>query len=306
MRKKYILFFGFLFLYFLNSTALAASKLNGQLWAPDCERLKKKSLTNKDVNIVFTKKTNIQNEQAHWTLHWNNIDIPIPTVSYKDIYILPNTKNEYEIWLRTNDGVIISLMVGEDKLFEDVLAQTSRNRELISTPEGILATKKMFGGPVKMSTIMKLGYKNTPDQLKCMEENRFKEYIIASALLMKNAATDNLVAVYKGIGEYDGWITKSKNENIIEFTINIIADKSSQFLYIDYRMPEDSKYESLPFCVGSKKHPIKDTPGWLVSLNNALEMKTNESWKEFIANAKLDGISEKSISKIYKTLNIKP
>ncbi len=308
MRKKHIFIFSFLIFCFLISASaltLTACKLNGQLWAPNCERLKKGYLTEQDVNIIFTKKPNIQNEQAHWTLHWNTIEVPVPDVDYKDIYILPNTKNEYEIWLRTNDGIIISLMVGEDALFEDVYAKVSGKGKVISTPEGVLGTKELFGGPVRMSTIMKLAYQSTPDLLTCVEENRIKESAIASALILKNAATDNLVAVYEGIGVYDGWITKSKKENNIEFTLNIIPDRSKNIFYINYRMPE-GKYEYLPFCVGSKKDPAKDMPDWLASLNTAIEMKTNDSWKEFISAAKKNGISDKSISRTCEKLKVKP
>jgi hypothetical protein len=164
----------------------------------------------------------------------------------------------------------------------------------------------MFGGPVKMSTIMKLAYQSTPDLLTCVEENRIKESAIASALILKKTATDNLVAAYEGIGVYDGWITKSKKDINIEFTLNIFPDKSNKIFYIDYRMTEGNKYEYLPFCVGSKIDPANDMPDWLVSLNNALEVKTNDSWKEFIADAKVNGISEKSISRTCEKLKIKP
>jgi hypothetical protein len=292
---------------FSSDSTIGASELIGQLWAPNCEKLKKDFLVDQSLNVIFTNKPNLQNKQTPWTIFWNNIEVPVANVEYKDIYVSPNNKNEYEIWLHTIDGIMISLMVGEDYIMEDVFAKTSGNGEVISTPEGVLTTKEMFGGPVKMSTIMKLAYKSTPDLLTCMEENRIKESAIASALILKGTATDNLVAVYEGIGEYDGWITKSKDENNIEYSLNIIsANTNNQLFYINYRMAEGSKYEYLPFCVGSKKEPAKDTPGWLVSLNNAIEMKTNDSWKEFIAAAKESGISEKSISRTCEKLKIKP
>jgi hypothetical protein len=114
MRKKHIFIFSFIiFCFLLSASTLTAVKINGQLWTPNCERLKREYLTDQDVNIIFTKKPIIQNNHAHWVLRWNAIEVPVPAVRYKDIYILPNSKDEYEIWMRTNDGINISLMVGE-------------------------------------------------------------------------------------------------------------------------------------------------------------------------------------------------
>ena len=165
----------------------------------------------------------------------------------------------------------------------------------------------MFGGPVKLSTIMMLSYESTPDLLTCIEENRIKESAIAFALILKGIAKDNLMAVYKGIGIYDGWITKNKDENNIIYTLNIIsANTDNQLLNIGYRIPEGSKYEYLPLWVGSKKlESTKDTPSWLASLNNAIEIKTNDSWKKFINDARESGISEKSILRTNENLLIK-
>lgn len=47
-------------------------------------------------------------------------------------------------------------------------------------------------------------------------------------------------------------------------------------------------------------------PDWLASLNTAIEMKTNDSWKEFISAAKKNGISDKSISRTCEKLKVKP
>ena len=308
MSKINILIICFLFLSSLSSDSnIGASELVAQLWAPNCEKLKKGFLVDQSLNVIFTNKPNLKIYQTPWTIFWNNVEVPVPNVDYKHIYVSSKNKNEYEIWLQTIDGVIISLMVGEDKLMKDVFAKTSGNGEEISTPEGVLTTKDMFGGPVKMSTIMKRAYRSTPDLLTCMEENRIRESAIASALILKGTATNNLMAVYEGIGEYDGWITKSTDENIIEYTLNIIpADTNNQLFYINYRMPEGSKYNYLPFCAGRKKDTAKDTHSWLVSLNNAIEMKTNDGWKEFISAAKENGISEKSISRTCDKLKIKP
>ena len=308
MIKKCVLIFSFLIFCILSSSPLSnAFESEGQLWAPNCEKLKKNFLVNKNLNVIFTNKPNIINEQTPWTVSWNNIEVPVPNVEYKDIFVSSNNKNEYEVWLRTIDGMIISLMVNEDKVMEDVFSITSGDGKEISTSEGALATKDMFGGPVKMSTIMKLAYKSTPAVLTCMEKNRIKESAIASALILKGIATNNLVAVYKGIGEYDGWITKSADGKINEYALNIIPDNTeNKLFYINYRMPDGSKFEDLPFYAGGNINRAKDMPDWLVSLNNAIEMKTSDGWKDFISAAKKSGISEKSISRTCEKLKIKP
>ncbi|MBN1904356.1 MAG: hypothetical protein JW927_04595 [Deltaproteobacteria bacterium] len=278
----------------------------GQSWAPNCEKLKKDFLFDKSLNVVFSEKPNLQNKQPLWTIRWNNLEVPIPIVPYKDIYILPNNNNEYEIWLQTADGVRISLITGKDTLIEDFLRKKHTMGELISKSKGVLFTKELFGGPVKMSAIMKLAYKSTPDLLTCIEKNRINESAIASALILKDTATDNLGAVYEGIGEYDGWMTKSNNDNEIEFSLFVISDNSDQLFNINYKMAENSKFEYLPFYVGSKKKDEKETTGWLVALNKAIETRSNDDWKKFISIAKEIGISERSIAKTSEKLKIGP
>ena len=306
MRKINILIICFLlFCFIISDSDLSAFELYGQHWAPNCEKLKKDFLSDQNLYVTFTKKPNLQNKQTYWTLFWNNIEVLIPNTEYKHIHVSINKNNEYMIFLSSIDDVVISLIPHEDKVMEDVFAKRSHNGESKTTPEGVLTTKDMFGGPVKMSTIMKLAYKSTPNVLTCIEENRVKESAIAVSLILKGTATDNLMAVYNGIGAYEGWITKSRAENNLIYDLNIISD--NQNLKIYYRIPEGKKYEYLPFFVGGNKiESAKDAPRWLESLNKAIELKTNGSWKEFISDARKSGISEKSLSMTCKILNIKP
>jgi len=307
MRKINILIICFLQFFILNSASIVvALELNGPLWAPNCENLKKDYFSDQSFYVIFTKRPDLQNEQNHWVLCWNGIEVLIPKVLYKDIYVSINNRNEYELWLRTIDGVLISLMTDEDKEIKDVFSQTLSSGELITSAEGVLATKDMYGGPVKISTIMMLAYESTPNLLTCSEENRIKESAIAVALILKGTASSDLTAAYRGIGSHDGWITKSKVENTIEYVLNIIpAINDNQLLYITYRIPEGSTYEYLPFWVGSKNQESNETPpNWLTTLNNALESRSNDSWQAFLSAAKQIGISEKSILRTYEQLNL--
>jgi hypothetical protein len=126
-------------------------------------------------------------------------------------------------------------------------------------------------------------------------------------LILKRTASSDLNAVYRGIGSYDGWITKSKAENSIEYVLNIIpVSDDNQLLHITYRIPEESTYEYLPFYVGIKFQGSNETPpNWLTTLNNALKSSSNDSWQAFISAAKQIGISEKSILRTCEQLKLK-
>ena len=198
MRKLNAFTICFLFFCFLNlDSKLSALELGDQHWAPNCVKLKKDFLFDRSLDVIFTKKPYLMNKQAHWTLTWNNIGVLIPDTQYKDIYISINSNDEYEILLNTIDGVIITLMLSEDNVMADVFSKTSPSGEVLSTQKGVMTTKELFGGPVRISTIMKLAYKSTPALLTCMEENRIQESAIASALILKGTANRIFLFVVK-------------------------------------------------------------------------------------------------------------
>ncbi len=296
------------FCFFISTSALNGSELIEQPWAPNCEKLKNELITMQGLNIKFTTKPSIQNEQLHWVLFWNDIEVLIPDTQYKSIFVLINKRNDYELRLHTIDDELIFLYSGEDAQMDDVFATLSGNKEVITTPDGITMTKDMFGGPVRLSTIMKLAYENTPELLSCLEENRIKESTVASALILKEAATTNLLAVYKDIGDYNGWITKSwSSGNNIEYDLNIISTSvDNLMLQIHYRISEHSKYGYLPLWTGRKSPKIKEPPDWLAALNTALKSKSHDDWEAYIKEVKNTGISEKSILKTCENLNINP
>lgn len=67
---------------------------------------------------------------------------------------------EYELFLRSNNGVIISLITIEDEPIKDVFSKEANNGELEESREGLLLTKDMYGGAVNVSDIMMLAYLN--------------------------------------------------------------------------------------------------------------------------------------------------
>ncbi len=258
------------------------------------------------MNITFSKKPSVKNDQDYYVLYWNDIALFIPKVKYKSILVSKKNKNQYDLFLFTIDDVVISAITVDDEPTKDVFSTKSNHGALETTSEGISLTKNMYGGPVKISTIMLLAYEITPEQLTCNEENRIRESAMSQALILKDIASSDLTAVYKGVGIYNGWITKRIPENFTEYSLTIIPTTiPNQIFNITYKIPKDKIYNELPFSIGNKKFEYHERPPyWLMALNTALKSKTNESWKAFLLAAKQSGISEKSISMTYKNLNL--
>ncbi|MFH2046517.1 MAG: hypothetical protein ABIK92_15365 [Pseudomonadota bacterium] len=307
MKKINILPICILIFFILSTVSVSAGqKQYSPLWNPNCEKLKKE-LSGQNLNIVFTEKQIIKNKQKHWVLYWHGIEVLIPQAEYKDVYVLVNKRNQYELMLRTIDNILISLMITEHKPQNDIFSKDSGDKIPVLNIENMRQTEAMYGEPVKVSDLMLLAYETTPDQLTCKEENRIKETAIAIALILKTITSPGVTSAYKNVGTYDGWITKSEVENNIEYVLNIIpSDSDSQFLNITYKLPQESIYAYIPFHVGNKNpKPDKKPPDWLIALNNALELKTNNSWNEYTSVAKSSSISEKSTLETLKNLKLK-
>lgn len=296
-----------LWFFILNTSPLFALEKNlSSPWNPNCEALKKSHLTNPALAITFSERPSIKTHQDYYIVYWNEIGVSIPDVAYKHVFVSITNRNQYELFMFTMDGVIISAMTNADEPITDVFSTESNHGESITTKEGISLTEDMYGGPVRMSDIMLLAYEITPDKLTCMEENRIEESAMAVALILKGTASSDLTAVYKGVGSYNGWITKSRSGNFTEYSLTIIPSTiQNQALNITYKIPEGNLYGNLPFLVGNQRleRNIR-SPNWLTALNNALTSKTNDSWKAFLSAAKQNGISEKSISITQKNLNL--
>ena len=278
------------------------------LWAPLCKELKDRHLSGPDLNILFSPKPRRLNMHAHWVLAWKNVDVLIPRTSYQDIFVSVNKQNDYEVILVTTDGALIGLMSNEDEAMEDIFAQSTLQGENILSSWGVATTRELFGGPVRLSTLMRLAYDITPDMLTCLEAHRVRESAMAVAFIVKGVGSGILTAAYDDLGNYNGWITRSTAEENIIYDLNIIpADSDNRYLLIHYKLPKDSPYEYLPLVMGSNLPPSKGTPpSWLRALNTALTYGTHDRWQTFVAAAGKASISEKSLSRTAKALTSAP
>jgi hypothetical protein len=115
-----------------------------------------------------------------------------------------------------------------------------------------------------------------------------------------------LLSVHKKVGKYNGWIKKERIRGYLAYRLNIIPEKEKDLSYqITYFLPSTYDNNNLPLLVGTDIiNEQKTQPDWLNALNNALADCTNNNWKEFINQAKNNGIDDSSISQTIKNLGI--
>lgn len=256
-------------------------------WQARCEELKNNQ--DSSLMITFTEKPIIDLSIRHWSLSWNGIDIPIPPVSFKEVYVKRGSHNLPEVTMLTGDGLVLNLLVFDDSLAGEASAESVKSQDI---------------GRYRPSESMLLGYRITPKNLTCRLENRADETSLVNALILKGIGRPGkLEAVYRDAGIYSGWIEAERNGGRSRYVVNIIPKDDSEVLYqMNYIMAADSKYISLPFLIGNNRQTyLLPSPAWLPELNAAMSTGAAESWKRYATMARKAGISEKSIQRVLKS-----
>ncbi|MDP2854919.1 MAG: hypothetical protein Q8O28_11825 [Smithellaceae bacterium] len=277
-------------------------------WQARCEELKKNQDTNLSLKVTFSEKPKINSAINHWLFSWNGINIPLPPVDFHEVYLKSGYQNYDEVMMIAKDGFIINALVFENKPSGDVLAESQAGKDSNDGWTEITAAAAIKeGSPVRASDSILLGYHITPGDLSCLARNRTEETAKVAALIMKGIGRPGeLIAVYKDVGVYRGWIEVEKSTKHMTYIINIILESNIDVWYqINYRMPNNFRYHGLSFLIGNnrQKH-ISPSPDWLLALNSAIISKSKDSWKRYATLARKAGISEKSITRIMKNQNI--
>lgn len=270
-----------------------------------CLQLKKKLINKDSFNTIFTQRPSVTTSGQYWMLTWNNIDIPIPAIDYGAVYILKRKGGRHELMLMAKKGgLMVHLFLSNNEQMTDVFASSKiGSTKKTTTSAGIAATINMFGGPVRHSDLLILAYSTTPAMVDCKKMTD-KDSGKLLALVLKGRGA--VVAVYKGVGIYKGWLEKRRsiNKPTMTYSVNIVWNKTPNILYtVKYLLPTKSSHESLPYMVGDKNLAFKNkSPQWLMALNNALHTQSIKDWRLYISAARTANISEKSIKRLIKNI----
>lgn len=284
-----------------------ANEPSDQDWKTACEKLKSEINTNKEQDIVFSKKPDLGYSNKYWVLEWYGIGIPIPDIEYDEVYITEEANGGSELFLIDRDNKIsVAIFNFENEASKDIYAtSTISNPEPEASEAGIKATRKIFGGAVRRSDLSILGYETKLSDLTCDDQNALVERKRMISLILKSIARPGrLSAVHKGVGVYGGWFEKLETNNSITYAAHILQESHRDTLIqVSYTIPAHSSYLHLPYILGNENLSGGDMPDWLSSLNSLLSEKTAENWKRYSIQAKKANISEKSIEKSRSALN---
>jgi len=268
-----------------------------------CETFKQEHLSADFLDVTFTERPKVSRDIDFWVFTWNGIDVILPPVAFEHVFLSKDSGGRYFIHLTAGDDIRISLLVNKNDKYEDVFAVSDIGEPgMITSEEGIAATKAMYGGAVRFSELMIRAYESTPKEITCCAEKTEKETGTVVALIMKAIDGPNIVAAYKGIGRYKGWLTKSKSGGQVEYRLNILSESDEKYVYqVTYQITEAAAYQTFPLLVGTTNpHDAAQPPNWIPALEAALEEDSSEAWQNFLSAAEDGGISEKSRSAVRK------
>jgi len=270
-----------------------------------CETFMQEHLSADFLDVTFTERPKVSSDNDFWVFTWNGIDVILPPVAFEHIFLFKDSADQYLIHLTAGDDIRISLLANTDVKYEDVFAVSDIGEPgMVTTAKGIAATKAMYGGPVRFSELMTLAYESTPEEITCCAEKGEEEMGKVVALIMKAIDGPDIVAAYKGIGRYKGWLTESRSGGQVEYRLNILSESDEKYVYqVTYQTTESAAYNTFPLLVGTaNRHDAAQPPNWIPALEAALEENSSEAWQDFLSAAEDGGISEKSRSAVRKSI----
>jgi len=270
-----------------------------------CKTFMQEYLSADFLDVTFSERPEVCHDNNFWVFTWNGIDVILPPVTFEHVFLSKDLGGRYFIHLTAGNDIRISLLANKNDKFEDVFAVSDIGEPgMITTAEGIAATQAMYGGAIRFSELMMLAYESTPEEITCCAEKVDEERGKVVALIMKAIDGPDIVAAYKGVGRFNGWLTKSRSGGQVEYRLNIISKGDEEHIYqVTYQIAEKAPYHTFPYLVGAaNSHDAEQPPDWVPALEAALKQDSSEAWQDFLSAAEKGGISEKSRSAVRKAI----
>jgi len=273
-------------------------------WPDACQDLKTQLADIPWLPIVFSEKSVPKFNAPVWKLLWQGILIPVPAVTYNEMYLVRDTTGEVYFFLKNPKGVVLKAVKHLNPPLTDSVLGNMAPQTLAREVD---AMKFFFGGPVSNADVMLLGYERTLDDLTCVKKNWQQDGGTAIALLLKSVAPPGeLISVYRNVGKYRGWLEYLKEGKSITYRSWILLPKKESFIYeISMSLPLSSPYPHIGVLIGEDfSRVLAPSSAWLKSFNMALSSDSPESWQEFLHVAKEAGFSVESLNKSAENLKI--
>lgn len=308
MMTIWRLFFCIFFLFCLGGPLVSAaddlSTTLAEQWPDACQELRMQLADIPWLPVVFSEKPVPKFKTPVWKLLWQGIPIPVPAISYNEMYLIQDTTGEVYFFLKNQKGVVLQAIKHLNppltkSALGDVAPQTLAKEDK--------AMKYFFGGPVSNAEVTILGYEKTLDDLTCVKKDWQQEGGTAIALILKSITPlGELVSVYRDVGKYRGWLEYVKMDNSITYRSWILLSKKESFIYeISMTLPLSSPYPHIGVLIGEDfSRVLAPSPAWLKAFNRALSANSPKSWQQFLHVAREAGFSPESLAKSAENLKI--
>ena len=240
------------------------------------------------------------NVTRSWAINWFGDRLPIPTMNYSEVLVGQSGEGQYVFSLKGNlKGQPVKILIGRSLSsapMEDVFAGQNPdggNQESGSS-WGKALTQTLFGGPVKNSDLVDLGYRHTPADLSCAPQNWQKEMPIQMGLVLKAIPIPG--GETKAIYEIDrGVVMQNVQDSQETWRAQWDADGFSSDAII--RLPPGHPYGPLGLAVGQPQ-AAPNPPQWLGALEIALAKPERQNWLALVAALKQAGMPEKNVKAV--------
>jgi hypothetical protein len=278
-------------------TPQAAQSFDRSGWPKQCQALKQTLSQQPELNLVYQPRPATVKVPSSWAINWVGQRVPIPAIAYGEVIVFQSSDHSSHAFLKgTLKGQPVKVVLGsavQIAPMEDVSAMADWNSgQAVVSEQGKAMTKQLFGGPVKNSDLIDLGYRHTPADLRCGAQNWQTDLPMAMALSLKGIAQPNSpTAVYElargQVGhspkeQQDVWTAQWNPEGLT-------AEATLQ-------LPKGHDYGPIWLAIGqSDWQAAPNPPQWLGALETAVAKPERPNWLALAAALKQAGMSEKSV-----------
>ena len=247
-----------------------------------------------------------------WHLNWHDITVPIPNAAFDTLSLNKYNDLGFRTILRAPSNVIVLLSYLENQAIEDLYATSDTDEgfpgKTKNTERGRQSTRSIYGGQIRFSELVEMGYNYTPEDFSCSILSWLKKYNeqvkISQTLILKSVGTPNdTLHVFRGVGSYPGWLEQVHMPNGMRmWKAAILSDTfPDHMLMIDIQVKSQGADEAIGFSIG-RRHTLISTnrPAWLRSLEVFLRTNRKSDCVRLRERLREAGFTERSLQNIEK------